>query len=43
MKKISNTDLLERIQEHGLATGELIKCCGYVSIDSNGNEIPLVE
>ena len=45
MKKISNADLLDRIKEHGLAldSGELIKCCGYVSIDSNGNEIPLVE
>ena len=45
MKKISNTDLLERIQEHGLAldSGELIKCCGYFSIDSDGYEIPLVE
>ena len=39
--KIKNDDLLQRIEENILVTGELIKSCGYLSLQK-GYERPLV-
>ena len=40
--KLKNDDLLKRIEENILVTGELIKSCGYLSLQK-GYESPLVD